>query len=115
MHLATHAATWGVRAKAVGFDFAQVMARKDMLIKEFADHRRQQLTDGRFTFIRAEARFIDKHTLTLSTDETLTAAHFIISTGSIVAPSPLPDPDQLGYLTSADALTIQRPPVSLIV
>src|SRR5438034_5851671 len=115
MHLATHAATWGVRTKAVGFDFAQVMARKDMLIKEFADYRREQLTDGRFTFIRAEARFIDKHTLTLSTDETLSAAHFIISTGSIIAPSPLPDLDQIGYLTSDDALTLKRPPESLIV
>src|SRR5947209_7710804 len=115
MHLTTHAGTWGVRTKAVGFDFAQVMARKDMLIKEFADHRRQQLTDGRFTFISAEARFLDKHTLALSTDETLTAAHFIISTGSIVAPSPLPDLDQIGYLMSDDALTLKRPPESLVV
>src|SRR5947207_3624034 len=50
MHLTTDAGTWGVRTKAVGFDFAQVMARKDMLLKEFAYQRRQQLTDGRFTF-----------------------------------------------------------------
>src|SRR3954467_2660294 len=100
MHIASHAGIWGIRTKAVGFDFGAVMARKDLLIKEFADYRRQQLTDGRFTFIRAEARFLDKHTLALSTDETLTAAHFIISTGSIVAPSPLPHLDQIGYLTS---------------
>src|SRR5205085_7784048 len=38
MHLATHAGTWGVRTKAGGVDFAQVMARKDRLIKEFAAH-----------------------------------------------------------------------------
>src|ERR1044072_2211085 len=48
MHLATHANQWGIRTKGVGFDFAQVMARKDELIKEFADYRHQQLTDGRF-------------------------------------------------------------------
>src|SRR3954462_16005835 len=42
MHLATHAAVWGVRTKGVGFDFGQVMARKDALIKEFADYRHQQ-------------------------------------------------------------------------
>ena len=115
MHLAAHAGIWGVRTKAVGFDFAAVMARKDILIQEFADCRRQQLTDGRFAFIRAEAKLLDKHTLALSNDETLTAAHFIISTGSVVAPSPLPDLDQIGYLTSDDALTLKRPPESLIV
>src|SRR5438874_7575711 len=88
MHLASHADKWGIRTKAIGFDFAQVMARKDSLIKEFADYRYQQLSDGRFAFIRAAARFLDKHTLALSTGQSLSAAHFIISTGSMVAPSP---------------------------
>src|SRR5580765_5753625 len=50
MHLARHAEIWGVRTKGVGYDFAQVMARKNKLIKEFADFRREQLTDGRFSF-----------------------------------------------------------------
>ncbi len=115
MHLARHAEIWGVRTKGVGYDFAQVMARKDKLIKEFADYRREQLTDGRFSFIRAKARFLDKHTLDLSNGNTLSAAHFVISTGSLVAPSPLPDLNQIGYLTSDDALKLQSPPESLIV
>src|SRR5476649_2245021 len=46
LHLARHAETWGVRAKSVGFNFAQVMARKAKLIKEFADYRHQQLRSG---------------------------------------------------------------------
>src|SRR5437016_4948319 len=43
MHLATHADKWGIRIKSVGFDFAKVMDRKNLLIKEFADHRFEQL------------------------------------------------------------------------
>lgn len=115
MHLATHAGQWGIRAKGVGFDFAEVMARKDKLIKEFADYRFQQLTDGRFAFIRATAQFVDKHTLSLSTGGTLSAAHFVISTGSIVAPSPIPELTEVGYLTSDDALALRAPPKSLII
>ncbi len=115
MHLATHADKWGIRVKSVGFDFAQVMERKNLLIKEFADHRFQQLTDGRFKFIRSEARFVDKHTVALTVGGTISAAHFIISTGSEVAPSPLLDLDEIGYLTSDEALTLKRPPKSLIV
>src|SRR2546426_2582055 len=48
MHLASHPGAWGIRTEEVNFDFAQVMARKDMLIKSFADYRHQQLLDGKF-------------------------------------------------------------------
>src|SRR3954471_2336908 len=43
MHLAEHAGVWGIQAKEVGFDFTRVMARKNTLIKEFADYRQDQL------------------------------------------------------------------------
>jgi pyruvate/2-oxoglutarate dehydrogenase complex dihydrolipoamide dehydrogenase (E3) component len=115
LHLASHADPWGIRTKGVGYDFARLMARKDTLIKEFADHRYQQLTDGRFGFIRAEAQFLDKHTVSLSTGGTLSAAHFVISTGSIVGPSPLSDLEEIGYLTSDDALQLRSLPKSMIV
>ena len=43
MHLAGHPEPWGIRAGKVGFDFKKVMARKNALIKDFADYRVQQL------------------------------------------------------------------------
>src|SRR5450756_1991387 len=65
MHLASHAGPWGIRAENVSFDFAKVMARKDALVKDFADYRRQQLAGGKFKFIRANVRFLDPHTVKL--------------------------------------------------
>src|SRR6516164_4338540 len=62
-HLAERAETWGVRAKNVSFDFTKVMARKSAQIKDFADYRVQQLNGGKFKFIRANARFLDEHTV----------------------------------------------------
>ena len=115
MHLAGHAGPWGIRAGKVGFDFRKVMARKNALIKDFADYRRQQLAGGKFKFIRAGARFLDPHTGKLSSGKTLTAAHFIIATGSAVAPPPLPQLRETGCLTSDDTLTLKRLPKSLIV
>src|SRR5882762_6964076 len=53
IHLARHANTWGIRAAEVSFDFAQVMGRKNTMVKEFADDRVRQLTSGKFKFIRA--------------------------------------------------------------
>ena len=115
MHLASHAELWGIHAKEVGFNFAQVMARKNALIKDFADYRQKQLAAGKFKFVRARARFTDPHTLDLSTGERLTAAHFVIATGSVVAPPPLPQLGDLDYLTSDTALRLERLPKSLIV
>ena len=83
-HLAQHPDAWGIQSHGVTFDFAKVMARKDALVKEFADYRVQQLNGGKFKFIRARARFTDAHTLALSNGKTLTAKNFVISTGSVV-------------------------------
>ncbi len=115
LHLASHPEPWGIRTAGVSFDFARVMARKDALVKDFADYRRQQLSGGKFKFLRALARFAEPHTLELSTGSKLTAANFVIAAGSVVAPSPLPQLEEAGYLTSDTALSLTRLPESLII
>jgi len=147
LHLASHARAWGVRAPDVGFNFGEVMRRKNALIKEFADFRQQQLAGGKFQFFRAHARFVDTHTVELApvrtsgsrrekaskvkaesrrpkaemdrslltSAATLTARNFIIATGSIIAPAPLPQIDELDCLNSDTALKLERLPKSLLV
>ena len=114
-HLAQYGGLWGMKPGDVPFDWGAVMARKDGLIKEFADYRAQQLNSGKFQFIRALARFTDPHTLALDNGQTLTAKHFVISTGSVVARPPLPQLSGVGYLTSDDALALKKLPKSLII
>ena len=114
-HLAVHAATWGIQVPEVRFDFAQVMARKNAMVADFAGYRRQQLESGRFQFIRAHARFVDPHTVELDNGQQLTSAHFVITTGSTVATPPLPQLGSVGLLTSDDVMTIERLPESLIM
>jgi len=114
-HLAEHAATWGIQVPEVRFDFAQVMARKNAMIADFAGYRRGQLESGRFQFIRAHARFVDPHTVDLDNGQRLTSAHFVLSTGSTVSTPPLPQLSTIGYLTSDDAMKLERLPKSLIV
>ena len=129
-HLAEHAATWGVRTGKVGFNFSEIMARKSLMIKDFTDHRVHQLETGKFKFIRANARFLDPHMVELdcnirpvaasgrttgSTLQRLTARNFVIATGSRVAPSPLPQLDEAGFITSDDAVALKKLPRSLII
>jgi pyruvate/2-oxoglutarate dehydrogenase complex dihydrolipoamide dehydrogenase (E3) component len=115
LHLARHAQTWGLLIPTADFDFAAVMARKNAMIANFADYRRQQLESGRFTFIRSRATFVDPHSVRLDDHSIVTARHFIISTGSTVSPPPWATLNDVGYWTSDDALKLAHPPRSLLV
>src|SRR5665213_1178621 len=132
-HLAEHAETWGARAGKVSFNFAKVMARKNAQIKNFADFRVQQLNGGKFKFIRANAKFLDAHTVELNSPRSsgresapsdqsrltsaaaITAKHFVIATGSTVAPPPLPQLNEVGFIISDDAVALKKLPKSLII
>ena len=113
--LAEDGVVWGMKPAEVPFDWTAVQARKDGLIKEFADYRAQQFAAGKFEFVRATARFTGPHTLALSDGRKVTAKQFILSTGSVVAKPPLPQLAGVGYLTSDDALALKKLPRSLIV
>jgi pyruvate/2-oxoglutarate dehydrogenase complex dihydrolipoamide dehydrogenase (E3) component len=132
MHLASHPEPWGIRAGKAGFDFKKVMARKNALIQDFADYRVKQLNTGKFKFIRANAKFLDQHTVELTSPlpasghplpakqgegrpQKITAKYFVIATGSAVAAAPLPSLGQVVYITSDDALALKQLPKSLIV
>jgi pyruvate/2-oxoglutarate dehydrogenase complex dihydrolipoamide dehydrogenase (E3) component len=114
-HLAEQAPTWGIHPGKVRLDLPQAMARKDAQIKDFADYRARQLSDGRFKFMRANAHFLDPHTLALSDGKPLTANSIVIATGSRIAPPPLPQLNEVGFITSDEAIQLKRLPKSLIV
>ncbi|MBG88639.1 MAG: pyridine nucleotide-disulfide oxidoreductase [Verrucomicrobiales bacterium] len=114
-HLAKHAATWGITVNGVGHDFPAVMARKNEMIGDFAEYRHEQLNSGKFEFIRANAAFINPHTVQLSNGETVRADRFVIATGSRISRSPLPALEEIGYLTSDSGLALEKLPRSIIV
>lgn len=114
-HLAEQAGTWGVKTGKVGYDFKQVMARKSAQIADFAGYREQQLNAGKFKFIRANATFLNRQTVQLDNGKNLSAKYFVIATGSRIAPAPLPALNDVGYLTSDDAVALKKLPKSLII
>lgn len=114
-HQIQRASVWGIHAARADFDWPAIVRRKDDLIRGWADYRREQLSRGGFELIRASARFTSPHELALSNGQTLAARQFVIATGSVVAPPPLPALQEMRCLTSDEALTLPRLPRSLIV
>jgi pyruvate/2-oxoglutarate dehydrogenase complex dihydrolipoamide dehydrogenase (E3) component len=112
-----HAEEFGLSAERIGFDAAQIIARKRKLIGEFADYRREQLEGGGFDFIRGRAEFLDAMTLNIQLrdggEEIISFRSACISTGSVVNHPPIPGIELC--LTSDDLLDLTEIPQTAIV
>lgn len=115
LHLAQHGTTFGLSIPQAAVDMPRLHRRKKEIIGEFATYRKKAMESGRYTIIRAFAKFIDPHTLLLSNGQKIRGKKFIISTGSTVSSPPLPGLDSVPYWTSDDVLDLDHVPESVIV
>jgi len=110
---------FGLSVGHIAFDSWAILERKRQLIGEFAKDRVQQLTDGRFEFIRGWAEFIDSHHLKVKLrsggQEEIEGKTFLISTGSVLNFIDLPGLDEAGFLDSDAALNSDRIPRSVVI
>ncbi len=115
LHLAQHAAKFGLAIDGARADMAALHARKLAVIGEFASYREQAMNSGRYTIHRAAARFVDPHTVALDNGETLTADRILIATGSRVSWPAVPGLAEAKPWTSDDVLELDFLPESVIV
>lgn len=114
MALMGRAAEFGLAPVQPRADLSAIVARKERLVREFAEYRIGQLRDPRFTLYEEPARFLSPHQLQVGA-RVLQAKHFIIATGSVVRHLPLPGLDQAGFITSDQALDLRQQPASMLV
>ena len=120
-HEIGRAKEFGIRVGKPQPDWKAILKRKDRLIAEFADYRRDQLEKGKFTFYRANGRFTGLHRLALEGMEKegvpaeIEAKTFLVSTGSRTAFRKIPGLEETGYWTSDECLDASKPIKSLIV
>ena len=105
---------FGLGESKVQADLSAIIDRKNRLIKEFADYRIEALQQPRFTLYQERAHFLSP-TLVQVGPHQLHAKAFIIATGSVISHIPIPGLEDIGYLTSDDALELRTLPDSLIV
>ncbi len=113
------AAEFGLRAEFHGADGGAIRERKRRLIADFASYRREQLEQGKFTFLRGMAHFADPQTLEVALTEggstTVRGRTFLIATGSQINCVDIPGLSETGCLTSDEVLEADHLPASVIV
>jgi pyruvate/2-oxoglutarate dehydrogenase complex dihydrolipoamide dehydrogenase (E3) component len=110
---------FGLSAGHIAFDSEAIIQRKRELVASFAKYRVQQLTGGKFEFLRGRAEFIDSHHLKLKLmsggEEEIEGKTFLVSTGSVVNITDLHGLDETGFLDSDTALDSDRFPRSIVI
>ncbi len=115
LHLAQQGRSFGLKIPSARADMKAMQARKKKIIREFASYRATALASGKFDLIRANARFLDTHTLALSDGRTIRARHILLGTGSKVSVPPIPGLADSGFWTSDEVLDLDFTPKSVIV
>ena len=97
------ASEFGLSAGHVAFDSAAIVERKQELISIFQQHRGEQLTDGRFAFIRGRGQFTDSHHLRIKLrgggEQEIEGKTFLIASGSVINLIELPGLKEAGFRT----------------
>jgi pyruvate/2-oxoglutarate dehydrogenase complex dihydrolipoamide dehydrogenase (E3) component len=117
LHLAQKARTFGLHIPIARPDLPAMHARKKKIIAEFTGYRARALNSGKYDLHRANARFIDPHTVELDDPEhtRLTARKILIATGSRASIPPIPGLAETPHWTSDDILDLDVIPKSVIV
>lgn len=115
LHHARHAEKFGLRVRGATADMKAVHARKKAIIADFAGYRQRALAAGKFALHRAHARFVDPHTVELSTGQKLRAKFFLVGTGSKISVPPVPGLAEAKFWTSDDVLDLDFVPKSVLV
>ncbi|MEX1010352.1 MAG: NAD(P)/FAD-dependent oxidoreductase [Chthoniobacterales bacterium] len=113
------AAEFGLHAKDITFDGAEIIERKKRLISEFAKYRAEQLQGGKFELIRGHATFAGPHELSVhlrqGAEQTVNARAILVATGSVIRHPDIPGLAETQPLVSDDILDNPHPPQSLLV
>ncbi|MFZ1258740.1 MAG: NAD(P)/FAD-dependent oxidoreductase [Candidatus Saccharimonas sp.] len=112
---ARHGARFGLRSSTLGYNYPSLRAWKELAVKRTgaAGNKKFYQSQGIDT-IEGTAHFLSPHEISVNRRH-LSAAHFIVATGSHWVPPAIQGLSNVAYLTPRTILESLRPPKSLYI
>lgn len=112
---AKHASRFGLRTSTLGYNYPSIRTWKETVVKRTgaANNRRFYENHGISAF-NGKAHFLTPHEITVNRRH-LSAAHFLIATGSSWVAPKIQGLDEIEYFTPRTILEALRPPKTLFV
>ena len=115
LHYARRATEFGFKKTTVEFDFAEVMARVQRVIRQIEPHDSvERYTRLGVEVMRAEAKILSPYQVAVE-GRTVTTRNIIVATGARPAVPPIPGLEEVGYLTSDTVWDLRERPKRLLV
>lgn len=110
-----HAGRFGIRSATVGYNYPTIKAWKDLAVKRTGSENSEKFYASHgITVFRGHAHFINPHEVTINRRH-LSAANFLVATGSQWVTPPIAGLDKITYLTARTALELTRPPKTIFI
>ena len=114
-HAAQHDfAQHGIACPDLQLDLARMLQRKDQVVQKLTQGIAYLMRKNNITVVSGHAKFTDAHTLSVD-QQTLTAPHIVIATGSAPIAIPSAPFDGTHIVSSTEALTFKQVPARLAV
>ena len=115
LNTAKQAEAFGIRASTAGFNYPSVKAWKDLAIKRTGAHGSAKYYQAKGIGVyHGNAHFISPHEITVNRRH-LSAANFLIATGSQWASLPVPISERVTVLNARTILDLPKPPRTLFI
>lgn len=112
---ARQAQRFGIRSAALGYNYPTLKAWKELAVKRAGSNDSEQYYRSQnIDLYSGAAHFISPHEITVNRRH-LSAANFLIATGSHWMVPEIDGIDTVPYLTARSALELNRPPKSLFI
>ena len=115
LHLAKQGNVFGFESIDHDVNLSKMQKRKQEIIDEFAQYRKGQLEDGRFSLFRSKAKFINRNSVQLDDGTIIRSDNFVISTGSKISMPPVSGLDKVAFKTSDQVLDLSDIPEEVVV
>lgn len=114
-----HAADYGFQTGDIGYDFAQVQARKQKTVLQLRSGVEGLVKANGITYLHGSGRFVDAHHLQVALadggTQDVNARSVVIATGTTEWRPPLPGLDLPGVIDSKEALSLTEIPRSIVI
>lgn len=106
--------SYGLPSVSGGVDYKSVKEFKDRIIAGIGTGRDRRFGEAGIQLFKGNAQFVSPHEVKIG-DEVVEADRIIVATGSLPLVPPIPGLQDAGYITSIEALELERLPERLAI
>ena len=113
------AGRWGLKVQGTELDFSMLMKRKQMVVTRLVTGVKSLLKARGVNVIKGTASFLDENKMEVILEdgavEKLEGDKFLVATGSVPIPLPIPGIESQGVIDSTGALSLAAIPESMLI